>query len=111
MKKLSLILICLAMFAYTSTAFGDPPGKTVVAHCGCNFDGTDLEWVFLDVSTKSKGHQRHLDGDFESCNDESGSFVDIYERDFDDCDLIGEDGLGGVATCGTDPIEGDPCSD
>ena len=110
MKQLLTVvaIACLGIFGFTGTALAD---KTVVAHCGCNFDGTDLEWVFLDVNTNSKGHQQHLDGDLEDCFDEFAVFVDVYERDFDDCGLIGETNLPGVSTCNPDPVEGASCSD
>jgi hypothetical protein len=110
MKKLSIVLMCLAVLGFTGTVSAGQP-KTGVAHCGCNLDGTDLEWVFLDVSAKSKGHKQHLDGDLEDCSDQFEAFVGTYERDFNDCTLVGEGSLGGVVACDPNPVEGASCSD
>ncbi len=115
MKKLTLltVVVALGMFGLVnpSTAIAGQP-KTDVAHCGCNADGSDLEWVYLSVSTKSKGHKQHDAGDLEDCDDEFDEFVDTYERDFDDCILFNGAVLDGVVDCAPeDPIEGDSCSD
>jgi len=114
MKKLTLltVVVALGMFGLVnpSTAIARQP-KTDVAHCGCNFDGSDLEWVFLSVSVKSKGHQQHDAGDMEECFDAADMPVDTYERAFDDCILLDGTLLPGVADCAADPIAGDTCSD
>jgi hypothetical protein len=110
MKKFSILLLCIAVLGFTGTALAGQP-KTDVAHCGCNFDGTDLEWVFVSVSVNSKGHKQHDAGDLEDCYDEAGAYVDTYERDFDDCILFDGTVLDGVFDCADDPIEGTSCSD
>lgn len=108
MKKLSLILICLAVFSFTGTAFAGGH-KTSVAHCGCTADGFGLEWVYLSVSQKSKGHQQHDAGDMETCFD-GETLIDTYQREFDDCILFEDALLSGVSDCDGDPLEGGICA-
>ncbi len=114
MKKLTLltVVVALGMFGLVnpSTAIARQP-KTDVAHCGCNFDGSDLEWVFLSVSVKSKGHQQHDATDLEDCFDPTtGAVVDTYTRASDDCILSGGPTLPGVFACDPVPTEGVSCS-
>lgn len=77
---------------------GNP--KVQIAHCGCNFDGSGLEWKHIRVSTKAKGHLRHTADSSATCIylDEEVSYV----RGADDCRISnGEESnnIGGLDDC------------
>ena len=103
-----------------------PPGKVLIAHCGCNEEGTDLVLKHITVSTNAKGHLRHkryddLDPRETGCEaiDTEGSTVEIlHKRAADDCRLVVDDndnniGSGvGLADCAIEPAPaiGESCS-
>jgi hypothetical protein len=112
MKKIFTALAITALTLSATTAFAGGH-KTALAHCGCNADATDLEWQIINVSKSSKGHKQHQAGDMETCVtvDVMGYEVSAnFERAANDCTLSGEGELMGVAICGTDPVQDDPCS-
>lgn len=80
---------------------GNP--KVEIAHCGCNSDGSGLEWKHIRVSTRAVGHLKHVEGESALC-----IYLDeevFYERGADDCRIsYGEasNNIGGLADC--DPI-------
>lgn len=110
MKRAILALAIALTAAVATAAYAERPTKVDIAHCGCAEDGSDLVWVFLNISSKSKGHQQHDAGDVEECLDTDGFVAGTFERGADDCVLFGGDPLNGVATCVADPVEGDSCS-
>ena len=110
MKRAILVLAIALTATLATTAYAVKPSKVDVAHCGCTEDGSDLGWVFINISSKSRGHQQHDAGDVEECFDIDGVLLGTFERGADDCVLFGADPLNGVATCVTDPIEGDSCA-
>lgn len=77
---------------------GNP--KVQIAHCGCNYDGSGLEWKHIRVSTRAKGHLRHTVDSSATCIylEEEVTYV----RGFDDCRISnGEpsNNIGGLADC------------
>ena len=80
---------------------GNP--KVQIAHCGCNYDGSGLQWKHINVSTRAKGHLRHTAGSSATCIylEEEVSYV----RGADDCRISnGEpsNNIGGLEDC--DPV-------
>ena len=115
MKKVSIVLGCLLLLGFSTNALA---AKSSVAHCGCNDDGTDLVWTYLEVSSKSKGHMQHNMSDLEECYidvwDEGAQewvevYVDTYERTADDCTFNGTT-LSGLLACDPVPLEGESCA-
>lgn len=109
------ILTALAVTTLTlssTTAFAGGP-KTALAHCGCNAEATDLEWQIINVSSKSRGHQRHLAGDMETCvvTDDTGAIVfEVnFERGESDCIISGT--LENVGLCPTVPLQDESCTE
>ncbi len=113
MKKVSIVLGCLLLLGFSTNALA---AKSSVAHCGCNDDGSDLVWTYLEVSSKSKGHKQHNMSDLEECYidvlvDEVWVevYVDTYERAADDCTFNGTE-LSGLSACDPIPTEGESCA-
>ena len=113
MKKVSIVLGCLLLLGFSTNALA---AKSSVAHCGCNDDGTDLVWTYLEVSSKSKGHMQHNEFDLEDCYIDVlvgdkwvEEYVDTYERAADDCTFNGTT-LSGLSTCELIPTEGESCA-
>ena len=79
-------------------AGGNP--KVQIAHCGCNYDGSGLEWKHIRVSTKAKGHLRHTVDSEASCINDLDEEV-FFTRGFDDCRISDEpsNNIGGLARC------------
>ena len=90
MKKLLLTLLSLTLFGIVSSAQagGGPNNTRIIAHCGCNTAGDDLEWVFVDVGN-GRGHNRHRDGNEEFCLDETETPNKACLRTLDDCVVAG----------------------
>jgi hypothetical protein len=65
-----------------------PPAKVVLLHCGCADDGNRMEYVEIQVSSRSKGHRFHEAGSIDSCSDGTDSFRD-FVRSGSDCQLDG----------------------
>jgi hypothetical protein len=74
--------------------------KVQIAHCGCNYDRSGLEWKHIRVSTKAKGHLRHTVDSEASCINDLDEEV-FYTRGFDDCRISDEpsNNIGGLARC------------
>jgi len=74
--------------------------KVQIAHCGCNYNGSGLEWKHIRVSTKARGHLRHTVDSDASCINELEEEV-LYTRGFDDCRISDEasNNIGGLARC------------
>ena len=106
-------MVITALTLLTTTAFAGGQ-KSALAHCGCNSNATDLEWKIINVSQSSKGHRQHKVNDIETCvtiNDVTGEEMSFtYERAANDCTLVDEGLLLGVAECNPDPMEGESCS-
>lgn len=86
-----------------------PPGKEKVTllHCGCAEDGTRLEYVEINVSSRSKGHKKHVAGSFDSCSDDGENYRD-FVRTGSDCQLDGPDMGDEIAYC-DGQVAGDEC--
>lgn len=93
-----------------------PPGQTgkwkaTLLHCGCAEDGTQLEFVEITVSNRSKGHLKHVAGSFDSCSSDGENYLD-FVRTGSDCQvddgqpLIGDD----IAFC-DDQVAGQACGE
>lgn len=83
----------------SSNAGGGGNPKVQIAHCGCNYDGSGLEWKHIKVSTKAKGHLRHKVDSSASC-----IYLDeevTYLRGGEDCRISDEplDNIGGLENC------------
>ncbi len=63
-----------------------PPAKVTLLHCGCADDGNRMEYVEINISSKSKGHRNHQAGSIESCSDGADTFTD-FVRSGSDCQL------------------------
>ena len=99
MKKTTLISMSLLSAAISGAVAADPPAKERLFHCGCNYNGTGLEWVGLNVSKKAKGHGNHQAGDSEACyNRYSYQWVE-YIRGWDDCEEEYGPNIYGVGDC------------
>lgn len=125
MKKLSLAisLACMGLVGVSGNVLADKPTEALLYHCGCEaFDEgdvgatSDLVWKEIIVSSKSKGHRRHLADDEENCTYEDEFYVtqdNFLTRGFNDLQDEGNDpALLGVDTCesGVDcPTAGDSC--
>ena len=111
MKKLIVSMACLSVFGFAGTALAGNH-KTDIAHCGCNADGSDLEWQFLSVSKNSKGHRQHEDYDEENCYVDD-VLIGMYLRQYDDCILTPGQTLEGVDECvlvNITPVLGESCA-
>ena len=121
MKKLSLILISLLLFAFAGSTLAAKDAKTIL-HCGCVFDefgvvGVGMVYHEIDVAGNSKGHIGHLVGTFDDCFD--GTFTEDtpntvpFIRSGEDCELSDSDDDIGQCTAfeDPDPVEGDDCGD
>jgi len=71
-------------------------GKSTIAHCGCNSDGTGLVWKVINVSNNAKGHAKHIEGHSTICTssdeDTGEDVVATFTRGAADCRLD-EEGL------------------
>lgn len=107
----------------SATVVAEKPTEAQIYHCGCvatdenTVDATsDLKWQLLTISTKSKGHRKHEEGDTEDCTYLGVGEVEQpnpLDRASDDCEV--GDFLVGVATCDADgapstPTVGDSCA-
>jgi hypothetical protein len=78
---------------------GNP--KVQIAHCGCNYDGSGLEWKHISVSTKAKGHLNHTVDSQVTCINDLEEEV-TYTRGYADCRISdGEpsNNIGGLLDC------------
>ena len=75
------------------------PSKVTILHCGCSDAGDAMEYVQIQVSSKSRGHLRHEAGSFASCSDGSDTYIDFI-RTGSDCQVDdGTDQLDGLEFC------------
>jgi hypothetical protein len=149
-KQLLAIITCLGVLGWTATsnAAGRPetagppehagacsanaderpekPGKVLIAHCGCNEEGTDLVWKHIKVSTKALGHLKHKRFDDSdprpvgciALNSAGGEVELLHKQETDDCRLVEEGnnniiGTGvGLPDCAINPAPelGGSCS-
>lgn len=113
MKKLSLILISLLLFAFAGSTLAAKDAKTI-RHCGCVFDSIEgVSMVFHDVlvSGNSQGHQNHLAGSEDLCFagldiNEEPTF-ELWARDADDCMIDGTN--AGLIACDGSQVEFESC--
>ncbi|MGD8643819.1 MAG: hypothetical protein PVI15_06000 [Chromatiales bacterium] len=108
----STIVLAAAMGLSASAAVAAPKGpapKATVMHCGCNVDGTDLEYTTIAISSRSKGHDAHVAGSIDSCFDGVDTYTDFI-RLGDDCQIDGPP-LGDPIDACVEPIpmEGESC--
>ena len=83
----------------SNNAGGGGNTKVQIAHCGCNYDGSGLEWKHIRVSTKAKGHLSHTVDSSATC-----IYLDeevTYLRGVDDCLISDEpsNNIGGLEVC------------
>lgn len=87
---------------------GGPPGKSTILHCGCADTGDRMEFVEIRISSRSRGHLKHVAGSITSCGSEdSDVFVD-FVRNGSDCQLDGPAIGDAMAFCG-DQVAGMEC--
>jgi hypothetical protein len=93
-----------------------PPGgsdkwKATLLHCGCAEAGAQLEFVEITVSSRSKGHLKHVAGSFDSCSTDGETYVD-FVRTGSDCQM--DDGQPlmdeEIAYC-SDQVAGQACGE
>jgi hypothetical protein len=137
MNRLLLALLSAVLFSFSSYAMaekptdkgcgppddkpGGKPEKVTLLHCGCDWDGVEASMMYkeITVSSKSKGHFKHVAGSFASCfagQSEVEPFEDIY-LDFvrfgGDCQIDGPELGDPIFTCESfedpDPVAGDSC--
>ena len=99
MNKLSLIPLGLLSVAISGTVAAERQPKELLFHCGCNDNGTGLEWVALNVSNKAKGHANHQEGDTEACYNTYSYEWEEYTRGWDDCEEEYGPNIYGVGDC------------
>jgi hypothetical protein len=87
------------------------PSKVTILHCGCTDAGDVMEYVEIQVSSKSRGHLRHVGGSYASCSDGSDTYVDFI-RTGSDCQV--DDGtakLDGLEFCNDKQFPMAECGD
>ena len=124
MKGLSKVLLILASAAMATATFARPPtcedpnfppgkskkpSKITILHCGCPDEGDLMYFKEIQVSSKSKGHTRHVIGSIDSCSDGSDEYRD-FVRTSSDCQVVEDDSelVGDWVACG-DRLAGDMC--
>jgi hypothetical protein len=81
------------------------PPKVRIAHCGCNYDGSGLEWKHIRVSTRAVGHLNHTEGSEVTCINDLEEEV-YYTRGFADCRIsegVDANNIGGLLDCDPEP--------
>ena len=118
----ALICTCAVMAVYAGPQdCKEPPGqmkekgkpsKVTILHCGCSDAGDRLEYKQIQVSSKSRGHRRHITGSFASCSDGTDTYMD-FVRNGSDCQIDdGAPDLKDMDYCDPDnPAKqpGEPC--
>ena len=80
------------------------PSKVTILHCGCSDTGDAMEYVQIQVSSKSRGHLRHTAGSFASCSDGSDTYID-FVRNGSDCQVDdGTEKLEGLEFCNENQV-------
>ena len=84
------------------------PTKVTILHCGCADDFGPMKYVEIQVSSRSKGHLRHIPGSIASCSDVADTYIDFI-RNGSDCQVDdGSEAWGSMESC-EDRIAGDEC--
>ena len=79
---------------------GNKPTKVTILHCGCADEGDRMYYVEINVSSKSKGHLKHVAGSIESCSDGLGTYKDVI-RLGSDCQVDdGAEPIDSMKFCG-----------
>jgi hypothetical protein len=84
------------------------PSKVTILHCGCSDAGDFMEYKQIQVSSKSRGHLRHISGTHASCSDGTDTYQD-FVRNGSDCQI--DDGapeLEGMDFCNPDSTAKQP---
>jgi hypothetical protein len=87
------------------------PSKVTILHCGCTDAGDVMEYVEIQVSSKSRGHLRHEAGSFASCYVESQDMEVDFLRLGGDCVVEDESGEYGLPDCGGDQVPMAKCGE
>jgi len=107
MNRLIGTILFLALMGFALVVSAQPPAKSTILHCGCNLAGNDMEYVEINVNSKSRGHDAHLAGTWDSCFDGVDTYTDVM-RTGDDCQLSGPP-LGDPILACDGPAEFDDC--
>lgn len=110
MKKLVLPIVC-SSFLFTGPALSAPPPKSTILHCGCVITATGdaaMQFVQISVSSKAKGHQKHVTGTTDTCFNSAGLPFE-FVRTSSDCSATGGAPLSGGAICDADQVVGATC--
>ena len=135
MKKLAFVLLSAVLFSFAGMAMaekpndkgcgppddkpGGKPEKVTLLHCGCEWDGVEATMVYkeITVSSKSKGHFKHVAGSIDSCyagqvEVDVGVYEDVYldfVRNGSDCQLDGPSLGEPILDCTEGLAAGEPC--
>lgn len=87
------------------------PNKVTILHCGCADDGGPMQYVEIQISSKSKGHFNHVAGSIASCSDGTDSYFD-FVRTGSDCQVVDDESepWKSMEPCG-DRIATDVCGE
>jgi hypothetical protein len=78
--------------------FKGSPEKANILHCACSDAGDRLEYIEIQISSKSKGHVKHTAGSIDSCSVGDDIYQD-FVRSGSDCLIDGPE-LSGYPACG-----------
>lgn len=85
------------------------PSKVTILHCACPDTGDLMQYVEIQVSSKSKGHRNHVAGSIDSCSDGSDSYRD-FVRSGSDCQVDdGADLMDSMEFCPEGRMAMDEC--
>jgi hypothetical protein len=107
MKKVLFLLTLSVIFAGLSPAHAHDSEKVTILHCGCADTGDIMQYVEIQVSSRSKGHTKHEAGSIGSCSDGSENFND-FVRSGSDCQLSGST-VEGLEFCSDDKMAMQEC--
>ena len=85
----------------------EKPEKVAILHCGCADTGDVMHYVEIQVSSKSKGHKKHVAGSIDSCSDGTDNYID-FVRNGSDCQLTGN-AIDGMEFCSDDQVASHEC--
>jgi hypothetical protein len=108
MKRTVVSALVLVMFGLGSTALAapkgpkGPPAKAEILHCGCAMTpaGLGMEYKLISVSSRAKGHAKHVSGSIDSCSGDGINYYD-FVRTGDDCQVSGP-AVSGLDACTTE---------
>jgi hypothetical protein len=121
MRQFSMVLLLAGIFAVSAVQAKkpeciEPPGqgggkggpeRVTLLHCGCADTGDTMQYVEIQVSSKSRGHLKHVAGGIESCSDGTDNFTD-FVRSGSDCQINGPE-LDGLGFCSDDKAAMQEC--